>query len=426
VCVAAVPALGQGLPQRPLTWLGGRLVVQANASVATATTEHNTYFNDGDYGQDTMGLVQFGLFSTLSLHERAVVVADLGASGEPDGSGWYLRPRSLVLRVRPFSEPALALSAGLLQPSFGTVGRRGYGRENLLIGRPLIYQYSSTLRADAVPVSADELLANRGLGSRASYAIDYRSYYDGPSGGTYYAGSSDGTYYDGPSDGTYYSYGLPLVDPTGWNLGVEVTAGKGPLQASASLTDGSVSNRRSRGLSGGWQAAGRVEAVPMTGLVVGASVASGRYLDSHLLEKLPAATANPDPTERAFGVDVEYSRDYWILRWEVVHGRRTVPALASPFLSDPLTVTGIDVEGRYRLAPGLYAAARVGRLAFGDVAGSTATASWDADVTRVEAGVGWSLSRGIVLKAAHQYNRRDLPGRLRSANRTGAEILVWF
>ena len=89
-------------------------------------------------------------------------------------------------------------------------------------------------------------------------------------------------------------------------------------------------------------------------------------------------------------------------------------------------MTGFDVEGRYRLAPGLYAAARLGRLYFGNVTGSTGTRSWDADVMRLEAGVGWSLSRGLLFKVAHQYNRRDLDGPLRSSNRTAAEILVWF
>jgi hypothetical protein len=103
-----------------------------------------------------------------------------------------------------------------------------------------------------------------------------------------------------------------------------------------------------------------------------------------------------------------------------------MPAVAAPVLSDPLTATGFDVEGRYRLAPGLYAAARLGRLSFGEVRGTSQAVSWDADVTRLEVGGGWSFSRGLVLKVAYQYNRRDLQGPLRSANRTAAEILVWF
>ena len=398
--VLAIPAIGgaQLLPDRPVSWLDGRVAVSGSISLAAASGDSDSYFNTGDYEQDTMRLVQLGLVSSILLHSRATVEADLRLAGEPAESNWYFRPRALVLRVQPLASPLLKVSAGLLQPAFGTLSRRGYGRENLLIGRPLLYQYASSLRADALPLDADDLARHRGRGAEAYYYL-----------------------------GRYTQRtGLPLVDPAGWNAGVEVGLGVDSLYLSAALTDGSVSNPGSRGTSGGWQGSARLEARPTIGLVLGTSAAHGPYLDGELSAVVSTAVANRDPRETALGFDVEYSRDYWLVRAETVHTRRSVPALRAPLLLDPLTVTGFDVEGRYRLAPGLYAAARLGYLAFGDAPCSAGSASWDASVGRVEAGAGWSLRRGLVVKAAYQYNRRDMQGPLRSLHRVAVEGLVWF
>ena len=47
-------------------------------------------------------------------------------------------------------------------PSFGAFGRRAYNADNPLIGYPLAYQYLTSLRADAIPATADDLLRMRG------------------------------------------------------------------------------------------------------------------------------------------------------------------------------------------------------------------------------------------------------------------------
>ena len=88
------------------------------------------------------------------------------------------RIRALYLRVKPFEARAFDLQAGLIPPVFGLYPRRAYGDDSPLIGFPLTYQYLTTMRADAVPQGADDLLAvarprvvralpERGLPSRA-------------------------------------------------------------------------------------------------------------------------------------------------------------------------------------------------------------------------------------------------------------------
>jgi len=404
----APPARAQILPDRPVAWFGGRVVIGGNVSVAAASTEDHTYFNSGTYTEDTMRLIAAALTSSIALHSRIGIEADLRVAGEPDGSHWYFRPRTLALKVQPLSTPKFHVQAGLLQTAFGTASNRAYGRENLLIGRPLIYQYATAIRGDAFPRHVPDLLHNRGLGAVAYYVVgDFFTYGDG--------------------DGSNYGYsGLPLADTSGWNAGVRVAAGGDGLNAAATVTEGSLSNPRSRGSSGGWQASGRVETRRVTGLVLGASAAHGRYLDRDLDVIVASAIDNQDPRETAFGLDAEYSRDYWLVRAEALYSRRTVPILRQPLLADVLGVSGLDVEGRYRLAPGWYLAARLGSLLFGPASDEAGSTSWDANAFRVEAGTGWSVTRGLLLKATYQYNRRDIAGPLHSAHRVAVEALAWF
>ena len=68
---------------------------------------------------------------------------------------------------------------------------------------------------------------------------------------------------------------------------------------------------------------------------------------------------------------------------------------------------GLSLEALYRLRPGLDAAARFDRLGFGELTGSRKTDSWDAPVTRVEAGLVYALRRGLAVKAVYQYNWRS-------------------
>jgi predicted porin len=85
----------------------------------------------------------------------------------------------------------------------------------------------------------------------------------------------------------------------------------------------------------------------------------------------------------------------------------------------------VEAEARYKLRPGLYAAARIGRLVFGSVEGSSGTTGWDADVTRLETGLGYSFTRNVLVKTVYQYNRRDSE-RSSSLHLGAAQLVVRF
>jgi hypothetical protein len=96
-----------------------------------------------------------------------------------------------------------------------------------------------------------------------------------------------------------------------------------------------------------------------------------------------------------------------------------------PLLDGPVRATSLSLEGRYKFMPGLYGAARLDRLGFSSLAGSTGVRSWDAPVTRLEVGGGYSLQRNLLLKGSYQHNTRETAF-TPSLNLVAAEVVFWF
>jgi predicted porin len=195
------------------------------------------------------------------------------------------------------------------------------------------------------------------------------------------------------------------------------------LTATASVTTGTLANPLFDDDNGGRQFAGRVAVRPTIGLVLGASAARGPFVSS---DAARAATGeNERYSQTAWGADAEYSRGYYLIRFEALASRFALPALGTPAIQQPLRSSGASLEGRYKVAPGLYFAARVDRLAFSEISGSSGFDNWDAPVTRVEVGGGYSLQRNLLLKVSYQRNARDTAFRSR-AHLTAAEVMFWF
>ena len=113
------------------------------------------------------------------------------------------------------------------------------------------------------------------------------------------------------------------------------------------------------------------------------------------------------------------------MRAETVFSRWKVPEVGAPVIDAPLSALATYVEGRYKIQPGLYAAARVDHLGFSELTGSLGRETWDAPVTRVEIGGGYSIQRNLLLKLSFQNNRRD-GGRTSSLNLWAAQLVYWF
>lgn len=362
-----------------LTFGGGRLTLGGEASVSVAP-EDNAFFNDTGYRGNTLRLARFGLSFALRGDEHVSVLADV-RSEHFEAPHVY----SLFLRVRPWLHRRFDVQAGVIPPVFGAFARRQYGVDNPLIGYPLAYQYLTIVRKDAAPRSADDLLAQRGFGWLVQYPIGSET----------------------------YDAGVPLIHSFRWDTGVEVRLGSQPLEVSAALTQGSLSDPRVHDDNDGKQVSGRIAWQPTVGLTLGASGARGAYLDREVVRALPADLANRDYLQTAWGLDGEYSRGHWLVRAEAVWSRWDVPTIEAPRLDGPLRALAVMAEGRYRLAPGLYAAGRLDHLGFSQIQGSEGHSSWDIPVWRAEAGAGYSIRRDLLAKLAYQRNWRDggPPGR---------------
>ena len=97
--------------------------------------------------------------------------------------------------------------------------------------------------------------------------------------------------------------------------------------------------------------------------------------------------------------DLELSRGRWELRGEgFLKGWQTIR-------TGDLRLGGGYAETRVGLADGIWLAARYESLRFANVVTSAGvTRPWDNPIDRIEAGVGYRLSRDVRLKASVQRN----------------------
>jgi hypothetical protein len=298
--------------------------------------------------------------------------------------------------VRPFEARAFDVQVGRIPPVFGSYPRRRYALDNPLPGMPLGYQYLTSLRPDAVPYSAEQLLRQQGSGWLV-------------------VGYPIGSHAPAP--------GMPVVNAERWDTGLEVRLGSEPFQLAAAVTQGTLGHPRTEDDNDGKQVSARLAWRPAMGLVLGASGARGPYLAQDVVDELPTAARRPF-RQTAAGLDAEYARGYWILRAEGIWTGWDVPPLEGTS-TDRLHALALMLEARYKVAPGFYLAGRADHLDFGGLATVTGTFPWDAPVFRLEVGAGYSVLRNLLLKASFQHNARD-GGRVRSRDLLAAQAVLWF
>ena len=387
------PLRAQMLPAGPIRAFDGQVTLGGEIVGTAGTVDNDAFFNYTDYETNALRMMRFALAGAWRPLDRVAFVGELRTEdfSHVDAFGAYIR-------VRPFPSIPLDIQAGRIPPTFGAFGRRAYAADQVLIGFPLAYQYLTSLRPDAIPATADDLLVMRGRGWQPRFPI----------------GSPD------------LAPGVPLVTAFRWDTGVQGRWTGGPVEIAAALTNGTLSDPRFDDNNGGKQFSGRVAVRPLVGLIVGGSAARGSFLADELSRTLPEMLRNRSYAQQAVGADVEYSRDHWIVRAELVRSRWALPLL-SPLTTIDVTALGAWVEGRYRFSPRIFGAVRIDHLGFSKITGSiwTSPTTWDAPVDRVEWGAGYYLQRNLVGRVAVQHNWRD-GGRVRSRTFVSAQLSYWF
>jgi hypothetical protein len=391
-------ALAQSWTDETPTLAGGRVTLGGELTV-TASPEDDGRFNYTDYERNALQLIRIALTAAVRPVERVTLVTELRAEGDTSGGEWTATPYALYVRVRPWRDRPIDIQAGRIPPVFGVAGRRAYANDNVLIGYPLIWQYLTILRPDAVPANADELIYARNAGWQSWYSVG--------------AGN--------------YARGVPLATAFRYDTGVEARFGDdvSRISLATALTAGTLSSPGTDTRSGGPQVSSRLAVRPTMGLVLGASFADGDFLSDAAERELPSYSRGERYSQRSWGFDAEYSRDHWLVRAEGIAVRYTLPYLEDPPIDEPITSNGISVEGRYRIVPGVTVGARVDRIGFSELTGRYQTLPWDAPVSRVEAGVAWTIARHVTARVSIQHNRRDR-GRVTSATLPAVQVSLWF
>jgi len=384
------PAAAQWLPEQPLTFAGGHVVVGAEVT-ATMAPEDPGFFNYTSYEFNALRNFRFSVSTEVRANEYVQVLSEVRVD-----QGRVFELYGLFVRVRPWPKRRFDLQAGRIPPTFGAMTRTAYGSGNLLIGQPLAYQYLASIHADAIPANSDDLLRMRGRGWRSNFPV--------------------GNPEPGP--------GLPLISTSNWDTGIQAHGIISMFEWTGSVSAGSLSDPLVRDNNRGRQVAGRLVARPHVSLQLGASASTGAWLSDTLETAVPAPAQVTRAQQSAFGGDAEFSAGRLLVRGEVIRSIWEMPDVTAPAIGN-LTATSTLIEGRYKVAAGFYLALRGDRIDYTEVRGSRVRNTWDADLWRVEAGGGYSITRNILAKGSWQRNRRD-GGRVRHDDLVAAQVLYWF
>jgi hypothetical protein len=382
-------ASAQVLPTEPISVGDGRLVVAAEVT-ATIAGEDPGFFNYTDYEYSAVRNFRVSVGAEVRANRWMQLLGELRVD-----HGDHVEPYAMYVRVRPWPNRRFDIQAGRIPPVFGAFSRASYGRANLLIGTPLAYQYLTSLRSNALPATAGDLLRMRGRGWLSSFPLGVAE----------------------------ADRGLPLINGARSENGIEVHGVNGIVEWVGALTTGTLSNPRDD--NNGRQIVGRVIARPLAAIAIGASAARGQYVDRVLESVLPEGRRLEEGIQQSFGVDAEYSEGQFLARTEFIRSRWTLPVALTSAKAQELPVTSFLAEGRYRLLPGLQVAARGERLEFARIPVPGGMETWEAPVRRIEIGLSYSLLRNVAVKTSWQHNKRN-GGRIRDEGLGALQVIYWF
>ena len=387
VLVVSLPAVSSAAQDQPPPPRPTGLSVGGEVSASVSRRDDSAFFNYTDYEHSTLRQARLRLMFEARLPARLDLLGEFRVEND------QVNAPALFVRWQPWGARPFHLQAGRLPLTIGAFARRAYGSDNLMVGVPLVYQYLTSVRPDALPQTPDDVLRMRARGWRPSYPL----------------GSTD------------LAPGLPLLAYSRGDTGVQMQWTDESWTAAAAVTRGTAADPRVRDNNDGVAVSGRFAIMRPSGLTVGISGSRGAWIGRAVQSLLPPTARDRATSQTLFGVDAEFARGHWILRSEWWRSRFDVPTL-----TDALSSNGGFAEARYRFLPRWQVAARVDRLTFSEIAGSSAApAAWDAPLWRAEAVLGYRVTRQIDVRAGYQYNWREA-GRVRELGFPTLQALMWF
>jgi len=270
----------------------------------------------------------------------------------------------------------LNLQAGKFGHPFGQFLTRNYADQNPLIGFPLMYTHRTTIRSNQLPANSYDFLRWQ---ARAQPLAGY----------TTNSGSGNGW--------------LPLIN-FAYPSGLMAFGSGSKADYRFALVNSSLSNPLNPARSGQraqWVAAGGI--TPFQRFRLGASFATGPYLDASVSSQLPAGTFWRDFTQRAVGADVQLTLHHLELQGELLFTNFKVPRI-----SQRLGAAGYFLELKHTLTPRLFLAGRWNQLYFDRLRSGITNGErprFDNNRYSLELGLGYHLSEKLLVKGSHQFNR---------------------
>ena len=358
---AAVCALACALAVAPQP-ARADLTLSGSAEVTLRIGERAALLNTMARGDNPFNPVRLRLFADSRVDSSLSFFSEMLLD-----NGAPVRLQGAYVAVRPQFAP-VEIQAGLIPFGVGLYPDRCYPEQNPLIAAPLLYQHHTLLRRGALlPSSADSILAMRlAVGGMQSLGVQA---------------------------------GLPVVDEEWWDTGIMVRGGYTTLEYTFGITNGTLSNPRGVENNEGKQVLGRFSAHLGPTLALGGSYAFGPYLDRSLASQLPAGESIGEYRQYVYASDVEFQLGHLESSGEVMLSSWDVPTRGV----DDVTVTGGYFQSRYVISPGLFVAGRVDAMRFSRITGVDGVPTpWDANLDRIETGVGYYFSRDALMKLEYQ------------------------
>ena len=208
------------------------------------------FFNYSDYERNILRMARLRLFGEWRAASRLSAIGELRTENDD------VMVAALYARWQPFTSHDLYVHAGRIPPVIGGFGRHAYGRDNIVVGQPLAYQYLTSLRPDAVPNTVEDLIRMRGRGWQPSFPVGANT----------------------------IATGVPLVSASRWDTGVSGIWRRDRFEMSAALTRGSPAVPVVDDENGGLMWSGRLAARLTHGITIGVSGARGQWLTNDVLD----------------------------------------------------------------------------------------------------------------------------------------------
>lgn len=305
------------------------------------------------------------VFAGDALYALVEVRADRGEA--PDDAPVEARLEQLFARL---ALPAgLQLQAGKFASPVGGYPSRHHGPEDPLIRPPVMYDYQTIIDPAAAPAALAGFLGWK-------------------------------------DDPVRRPAGVPVIWNVPYPWGALLAGVAGRLDFRAGVLSAAPSSRPEM-----WrlddEQLGRPSVVAAAGfrfipeLRVNAWYSRGSYMDELKQGALPAGTSLDDFVQELLGAEIVFARGHASMRAEMFANRWHVPNIPE----DPRDIS-YSVEGRVKLAAGLFTAARYGAIRYNTLGGGGGVSgAWDHDIQRFQLGAGYRVLRNTEVRAEYLISR---------------------